>query len=73
MRFAMHFSEPARVAFNIFNLSGERVAEVNATLPMGQGQSVAWDCRGASPGIYLARVVLAGEEIGCVKVAVLKP
>jgi hypothetical protein len=46
---------------SLFNLIGERVAELTGSLPCGEVELV-WDCGAAAPGIYLAYVKATGTE-----------
>jgi len=63
--------EKARV--EIFNLAGERIAEV--TNPTG-GNQAAWDAAGVGPGVYLYQVILTKdgkeERQAVKKIAIVK-
>lgn len=69
VRFLLAPEHPVRVRIELYNLSGEPVAVVEDSLPAGKG-AVVWNCRAAAPGMYLARILLDGNEIGKAKVAV---
>ncbi|MEW6515319.1 MAG: FG-GAP-like repeat-containing protein [candidate division FCPU426 bacterium] len=71
MRFVMNVEEAGRVMIMIYNLNGERVAALNTDLYSGR-ETITWDCSGLAPGIYLARLLLEGKEIGKAKVAVVR-
>lgn len=69
--FAVQLTQAAVVRIKLFNLSGERVGQISASLESGT-QTLVWDCRDAAPGIYLARISLDGQEKATLKVAVVK-
>lgn len=71
IRFMFNPEHAVRIRIKLFNLSGERAAVVEANLSAGKG-TVAWDCRNAAPGLYLAHVEMDGKEIGTAKVAVVR-
>jgi hypothetical protein len=60
-----------QVKVQLTNLNGETVATVTDSLPAGRGV-VAWDCHGVAPGLYIARILMDGKEIGMCKVAVVR-
>jgi parallel beta-helix repeat protein len=72
VQFLLHLDQAAEVKIAIYNLLGERVVEIAAGLPAGRGQVLVWDCRQASPGIYLARIYKQGKYAGTVKIAVVR-
>jgi len=71
VRFLVNPERSVRVEVFIANLNGERVATVAGTLPPGHG-TVVWQCRSVAPGVYLARILMDGKEIGKCKVAVVR-
>lgn len=70
----VHFILPAdqsgEVEIELFNLVGERVAEVKGAVAFGNG--ITWDCRQCAPGIYIAQVSLQGKILGKSKVALIQ-
>ncbi len=56
----------------IYNMSGERVATLNAQVSGETTASVIWNCGSIAPGLYMVRVVQDGKEIGKTKVAVVR-
>ncbi|MEW6517568.1 MAG: BspA family leucine-rich repeat surface protein [candidate division FCPU426 bacterium] len=71
IKFLVNPEHPAAVKVVLFNLGGERVSEVEDSVPAGKS-AVAWDCRQVASGFYLARLFLDGREIGTAKVAVAR-
>jgi len=63
--------EPGRVEISVYNLAGERVAELAGSLPQGPGELV-WECGALAPGIYLARIRINGEQKRRFKLAVVR-
>jgi len=63
-------AEDAKV--EIYNISGERVVVLNNRVNTEGVASVVWDCSAIAPGVYVARVVQAGKEIGKNKIAVVR-
>jgi hypothetical protein len=70
MQFAYRAERSGRIAIHIYNVNGERAAALSADALSGQG-IITWHCSNMAPGIYLARLLLEGEEIGRAKVAVV--
>jgi len=70
--FALPLDQAAVMKVMIYNLTGERVAVLNASLAAGPGKSVTWDCRDMAAGIYVARVMKDGREVGKIKLAVAR-
>jgi hypothetical protein len=56
----------------LYNLVGERVANLTASLASGSVRSMVWDCHDIAPGIYIAYLTVDGKELGKSKVAVVK-
>lgn len=71
IRFILRLDQSAVVRITLYNPAGERVAELAETLPAGPGQ-MTWDCSGAAPGLYLARVLADSGELGTLKVCVAR-
>lgn len=69
--FVLDLVQPADVKISIYNMTGERVAVLYATLS-GQGAVLSWNCSQAAKGIYLARVSVDNKELAKVKVAVIR-
>ena len=61
----------AEVEVMIFNLRGERVAEIFKGLLIAGQYSAVWDASNQPAGVYLCRI-LAGGRCGVVKVVLLK-
>ena len=71
IQFLLTLKTPAIVEINLYNLGGERVAVLEGNLAAGT-QALSWDCAAVAPGIYLARVLVAGEEFQKLKVAIVR-
>jgi hypothetical protein len=69
--FAVELPQAAVLRVLLYNLSGEQVAQLSASLASGT-QTLVWDCKDVAPGIYLARITLDGKEKATLKVAVVK-
>lgn len=69
--FAVELAQAGEVKIELYNLSGEQVAEVSGRLDSGK-QVLVWNCQAAAPGVYLARISLEGKEKAKLKVAVIK-
>lgn len=72
MTFVFHLESAAKVEIHIFNLAGERTVVLSGDFPAGRGQMLAWNAHDTAPGIYLARMYLAGAEKAALKIAVVK-
>jgi Secretion system C-terminal sorting domain len=72
MRFLMHFEEPAKVAIQIYNLNGERIATIENNFASGRGQYAEWNCAQIAPGVYLARIIVDGQLKETHKLAIVK-
>jgi hypothetical protein len=70
--FSLNLARDAHAEVWIYNLCGERVAVLKAEMPAGQGRTLVWDCSGVAPGVYLARFLANGEEIGKQKTTILR-
>jgi hypothetical protein len=71
MAFDLDLWNDAKVTITLFNLHGERVAAISATLSAGH-QTMTWDCSHVAPGIYMAHMVVNGNSSGKLKVAVAR-
>ncbi|MBN1595866.1 hypothetical protein JW933_08075 [candidate division FCPU426 bacterium] len=63
VRFALATPEAAWVKLEVYNLAGEKVAEVaeyKTAAPWGT--FVEWRCRQAAPGFYLCRIDIRGDD-----------
>ncbi|MEW6515589.1 MAG: T9SS type A sorting domain-containing protein [candidate division FCPU426 bacterium] len=69
--FAVNLLQLATVKVVLYNLSGERVAELSSEFGSGT-QGLVWNCADAAPGVYLARILVNGDEKATLKVAVVK-
>ncbi|NTV52372.1 MAG: T9SS type A sorting domain-containing protein [Candidatus Firestonebacteria bacterium] len=69
--FSLVLESGGRAQISLFNLSGERLALLEETLPPGV-HALPWDASAAAPGVYLARCLVDGREIGRRKIAILK-
>lgn len=70
MRFILSLEEAAKVKLDIYNLSGERIGQLQNNFGPGEAW-MNWNCREVAPGIYLLRVLINGEEAGVRKIAVV--
>lgn len=68
--FLVSLESSSGIRIVLFNLAGERVAELTGDLPVGVAP-ITWDCSGQAPGVYLARVFAGGKLLKTLKVAVL--
>ncbi len=71
VKFLLNPDRAVQVKIQMTNLNGERVGVVTDSLPAGRGV-VVWDCSSVAPGLYIARILLDGKEVGKSKVAVVK-
>lgn len=58
----LHLKEAGQARVVVYNLAGDRIAEVAQYLPAGRGQVLDWQASGVAPGIYLCRVVITDAE-----------
>lgn len=72
MTFVFHLDAAARVEMHIYNLAGEQVANLSGDFPAGRGQSLVWDLKEVAPGVYVARMFVAGKEKATLKAAVIR-
>ncbi|MBN1594976.1 T9SS type A sorting domain-containing protein [candidate division FCPU426 bacterium] len=72
MTFVFHTGQEMEVAIEIYNFAGEQIVKLEGNFAQGQGHTLAWDCGGTAPGIYLARVRKAGEVKGTLKIAIVQ-
>lgn len=68
VHFQIRLATAGRVTIVIYNLNGETAAKLSGNLPAGV-QIMVWECRNHAPGIYLARILVEGQEKAKVKVA----
>jgi len=61
VQFHLVMDQAGEARVTLYNLAGERVAAISASLAAGPGELV-WECGSAAPGIYLARVNANGAE-----------
>lgn len=76
VHFAFELPQPGRVGFDIVDLAGRRVARVEDTEFPAGGSLAAWngirsDGVRLAPGLYFARMRLAGEVVGRIKFTVV--
>jgi hypothetical protein len=64
--------QAANVKVEIYNVLGERVAEIAEARQAGPGQTFVWDCQAAAAGIYFARIQVDGQEFDKKKIAITK-
>jgi len=70
MRFAVPSNVKVRIV--IYQLTGERIADLDET-DTSYGESVLlWNCQDVAPGIYLAKIVVNGELKETIKIAIVK-
>jgi hypothetical protein len=56
VRFRFNLPEPGEIAIEVFDIAGRHAADsIRGSWPVGPNE-VAWDARGITPGIYLARL-----------------
>lgn len=67
----LELDEASDIKAEIYNIAGERVAELQASLQAGR-QNIVWDTRQLAPGIYIVRIVKNGEQIDTRKIAIIK-
>ncbi len=72
MTFVFGLDQAAGVKVVIYNLAGERVAELAGDFAAGRGQTLVWGCGDAAPGVYLARFMVNGAEKAKLKVGVIQ-
>jgi hypothetical protein len=72
MTLAFQPSSDGEAKIQIYNMSGERAAVLNAQVTGDTVASVIWDCSSVAPGLYVVRVLQDGKEIGKSKVAVVR-
>ncbi|MEW6515547.1 MAG: T9SS type A sorting domain-containing protein [candidate division FCPU426 bacterium] len=72
MTFVFHLEAAAKVEIRLYNLAGEQVAALSGDFAAGRGQSLAWNLSGIAPGVYVARMLVNGNEKAKAKVAVVK-
>jgi len=70
MTFIVDLETAGEVEVAIYNLDSELVARLHDTLPAGRGRTLAWDCRSAASGVYLARFKVQDGEMRTVRIAV---
>jgi hypothetical protein len=71
VQFLVRLVEPAEVKIMLYNVSGRLVAQLRENLPAGQGPTLAWDCRQAAAGVYVAQVAINGKAEETIKIAVV--
>lgn len=71
VRFSLNLEQAGGVRISLYNLAGERVAELGDTLAAGPGE-LTWECGSVPPGIYLVRIQVNGKETKQLQVAVVK-
>jgi len=68
--FILNLDQPSEVKAVIYNMAGNRVAEVAENCGTGN-QYLTWNSRDAAPGIYLVRIFKRGRETAKRKVAII--
>ncbi|NTV52152.1 MAG: T9SS type A sorting domain-containing protein [Candidatus Firestonebacteria bacterium] len=71
MTFVLKLERADEVTVTIYNLSGERIADLKTSNGPGTARLV-WDCSRTAPGVYLACVKVGGTEKIKLKVARVK-
>ncbi|NTV52375.1 MAG: alkaline phosphatase [Candidatus Firestonebacteria bacterium] len=71
MKFAFFLRAGQMITLTVYNFAGERVSAVQKNLPAGS-QELLWDCRALAPGCYMAKLSDPDEEIGRLKLTVLR-
>ncbi len=72
MTFVFHLDQAAEVKVLIYNLAGERVAELSGDFTAGRGQTLVWECGDVAPGVYLAVVLHDNKKKDTLKIAITK-
>jgi hypothetical protein len=70
--FSIQPSGAGEIKGSLYNLAGERVARLSTMPSAGSITSLIWDCGSVPPGVYLARIMQDGKELGKSKVAVVR-
>ena len=70
VHFLLHLKKAADVRVELYNMNGERVASVKASLQAGNGQVVTWNCSEVAAGLYIAKIVINGKVREVLKVCV---
>jgi hypothetical protein len=70
--FAVQADGTGEVKVQLYNLNGERVASLSAQPSGDHTAMLTWDCGSVAPGLYVARLLQDGKEIGKSKVAVVR-
>lgn len=69
MNFLIPLPAPALLTVTVYNLAGERVAELRGSFPAGAAQ-LAWDCRQAASGVYFVKITADSAVVTVMKVGV---
>jgi parallel beta-helix repeat protein len=71
LNFVMNLDESVKIGILIYNLAGERIADIQEDLSVGQ-QTITWNCKSIAPGIYLVRFVKDGKLEEVQRIAIVK-
>ncbi len=71
LKIAVWQEEPGDAVVAVYNATGEKVAEIKASLPAGE-TIVTWNCSPVASGIYWARVSVNGTVKQTLKIAIVK-
>jgi hypothetical protein len=69
--FLFNLPESGEVTITLYDLAGWRAAKLSANLPAGE-QALVWNCAQAAPGIYIARINVAGQDAHTLKIAIVR-
>jgi len=68
--FALDAPQAGVVHLDIFNLNGEKIADISQTCQPGAANLV-WNCTAVAPGVYFVRLRMEGNVLAKTKVAIL--
>ena len=72
MRFRLNLSAPGAVKINIYNYSGEWVAQLIHPWLNSGTDVIVWDCSSMAAGIYIVQVLVDCKIKDTLNVAVVK-
>ena len=72
MTFIMNLRNAAVIELKIYNLAGEKIAQIEESVPGGGNQTVVWDCGDIAPGVYLVRIFKDDSLQETKRVAIVK-
>jgi hypothetical protein len=72
VHFLVTAGRSGQIKVELYNLAGERVAELQAQAGSAGPVDLVWVCGQAAPGIYFSRVLVEGTELSKQRVAVVR-